>query len=95
MNLDQSYLLAALKDKRVVIVGDVMLDRYIVGHVDRMSPEAPVPILVYDETISRLGGAANVALNVHELGSHPILFSCVGDDEPGRELLLKSSTPQP
>jgi len=77
---------AIFSDKRVAIIGDVMLDRYITGSVDRMSPEAPVPVLLYKETTERLGGAANVALNTHELGSTPIICALVGEDSNGRRL---------
>ena len=82
----KDQIIAALSGKRVGIIGDVMLDRYIVGRVDRMSPEAPVPVLVQEQTQSRLGGAANVALNIHSLGSYPIVCSIVGNDRAGEEL---------
>jgi rfaE bifunctional protein kinase chain/domain len=85
--MNEKELLAAMRDKRVAIVGDVMLDRYITGRVNRMSPEAPVPVLMHDHTVSRLGGAANVALNIKLLGSSPCLCSVIGDDEAGRELM--------
>jgi rfaE bifunctional protein kinase chain/domain len=69
---------------RVLIVGDVMIDRYIRGSVTRISPEAPVPIVAHDHTENRLGGAANVALNIQALGATPILLSIVGQDENGK-----------
>jgi D-glycero-beta-D-manno-heptose-7-phosphate kinase len=65
----------------VLIVGDVMIDRYIRGSVTRISPEAPVPIVAHENTENRLGGAANVALNIQALGALPFLLSVVGDDE--------------
>jgi rfaE bifunctional protein kinase chain/domain len=75
----------------VLIVGDVMLDRYWFGEVSRISPEAPVPVVLITSEDQRLGGAANVAWNCKELGARTRLLSVVGRDEPGRELekLLK------
>ena len=78
--------LKKLENHRVLIIGDVMLDRYLMGNVSRISPEAPVPVVLYKNTIDRLGGAANVALNIQALGSEPILCSIVGDDSEGRAL---------
>ncbi len=66
---------------KVIIVGDVMLDRYLKGTVNRISPEAPVPIVHWQSEENRLGGAANVALNVAALGANPYLASVVGQDE--------------
>lgn len=66
-----------------MIVGDVMLDRYLTGTVSRISPEAPVPVVLHQSTEDRLGGAANVALNIRALGSVPVLCSVVGRDEDG------------
>lgn len=71
---------------RSLVVGDVMLDRYWFGHVDRISPEAPVPVLAVSKEESRAGGAANVAHNLLALGAQCELLSVVGDDEPGREI---------
>lgn len=68
-------------DKKVLIVGDVMIDRYLTGHVSRISPEAPVPIVNLDKVENRLGGAANVALNINALKATPIIASIVGNDE--------------
>ncbi|MBX2841966.1 MAG: D-glycero-beta-D-manno-heptose-7-phosphate kinase [Flammeovirgaceae bacterium] len=65
---------------KVLILGDVMIDSYIWGKVNRISPEAPVPIVSINERDWRLGGAANVALNIKALGADPILCSIVGDD---------------
>ena len=70
-----------------MIVGDVMLDIYMKGKVDRISPEAPVPIVSVTENFSRLGGAANVAQNLKALGAKPIICSIVGDDEKAKEFL--------
>ncbi len=72
--------------KRVAVVGDLMVDKYIWGSVSRISPEAPVPVLEVESESTRLGGAANVANNVKSLGAEPILFGIVGDDEAGISL---------
>jgi rfaE bifunctional protein kinase chain/domain len=76
---------------RVLVVGDVMLDRYWFGDVVRISPEAPVPVVLVKREDYRLGGAANVAWNCKELGARTRLLSVVGRDEPGQKLeaLLK------
>jgi rfaE bifunctional protein kinase chain/domain len=70
----------------VLVVGDVMLDRYWFGDVSRISPEAPVPVVLIGSEDQRLGGAANVAWNCKELGARTRLLSVVGRDEPGRAL---------
>jgi rfaE bifunctional protein kinase chain/domain len=77
----------------VLIIGDVMIDSYIWGNVTRISPEAPVPIVNVKKTEKRLGGAANVALNVKSMGATPILCSIVGNDEESSalELLLSEN----
>ena len=71
---------------RVLVVGDAMLDRYWFGAVDRISPEAPVPVVRVNREEERLGGAANVALNVKTLGAQATLLTVVGSDEPARRL---------
>ena len=71
---------------QVLVVGDAMLDRYWFGAVDRISPEAPVPVVRVNREEERLGGAANVALNVKTLGTQATLLTVVGDDEPARKL---------
>jgi rfaE bifunctional protein kinase chain/domain len=73
-------------DKKALIIGDVMVDAYIFGKVNRISPEAPVPIVDVFQRVSRLGGAANVALNIKSLGGTPVLCSVIGNDEGGFEL---------
>src|ERR1035437_3943108 len=70
---------------RVLIIGDAMVDAYMWGKVNRLSPEAPVPIVAVQKKETRLGGAANVALNVQAMGATPILCSMIGDDMYGRE----------
>jgi D-beta-D-heptose 7-phosphate kinase / D-beta-D-heptose 1-phosphate adenosyltransferase len=72
--------------QRIVVIGDVMLDRYISGSVERVSPEAPVPVVKVQSEWSTLGGAANVAANVASLGGTPILIGLIGNDTAGEEL---------
>ena len=72
---------------RIAVIGDVMLDSYLYGSVERISPEAPVPVVSIDKKEDRPGGAANVALNLKSLGATPILFSVIGRDETGKKLL--------
>ena len=76
----------------ILIVGDVMLDAYVWGHVSRISPEAPVPIVSVDKREIRLGGAANVALNIKAMGAKPILCAVIGKDGHGEQFssLLKN-----
>lgn len=73
-------LLDHARRSTVLVVGDVMLDAYLWGRVDRISPEAPVPVVHVQQRSARLGGAANVALNLHALGATPIVLSVIGDD---------------
>ena len=81
-----------LQRARVLVVGDAMLDRYLFGEVERISPEAPVPVVRVTREEHRLGGAANVALNVKALGPGVTLVTVVGNDEPAHKLegLLKT-----
>ena len=79
-------LKARLQAARVLVVGDAMLDRYLFGDVERISPEAPVPVVRVRREEERLGGAANVALNVKALGPAVTLVTVVGEDEPARKL---------
>jgi rfaE bifunctional protein kinase chain/domain len=83
--------LPSFRSARLLVVGDVMLDRYWFGEVSRISPEAPVPVVKIGRIEERLGGAANVARNVSALGAHVHLLSVVGEDEAGAALdrLLK------
>ncbi len=85
MNLkDLNSIFSQAKDKKIVVIGDIMLDRYLLGNVTRISPEAPVPVFDIDGSENRLGGAANVAYNIKTLGSEPILIGVCGDDAQGR-----------
>lgn len=80
-------LLERLAGLRILVVGDVMVDRYLWGRVSRISPEAPVPVVDVDEEALRLGGAGNVAVNVAALGAVPVLVGLTGaGDGPGRDL---------
>jgi rfaE bifunctional protein kinase chain/domain len=72
---------------RVLVLGDIMLDRYFWGQVDRISPEAPVPVVRIDRRSARLGGAANVAANLNALGARASLAGLVGDDRAGDEVM--------
>jgi D-glycero-beta-D-manno-heptose-7-phosphate kinase len=74
---------AALAACNVLVVGDAMLDQYWFGDVERISPEAPVPVVRVQRREERLGGAANVARNVASLGAHTALLTAIGPDEPG------------
>ena len=87
----RAELKSRLRKARVLVVGDAMLDRYLFGEVERISPEAPVPVVRVTKEEHRLGGAANVALNVKALGPGVMLITVVGEDEPARKLerLLK------
>lgn len=80
--MDSSVLAA----KRVLVVGDCMLDQYWFGDAERISPEAPVPVVRVLRTDARLGGAANVALNITTLGAKAALMSVAGEDEAGHTL---------
>src|SRR6476646_653728 len=74
-----------VRASRVLVVGDAMLERYWFGAVDRISPEAPVPVVRVNREEERLGGAANVALNVKTLSAQATLLTVVGNDEPARK----------
>src|SRR5262245_20135647 len=72
--------------RRVLVLGDLMLDRYLWGRVERISPEAPVPVVEIERETFSLGGAGNVAANLRALGAEPVLVSVVGGDEDGERL---------
>ena len=73
----------------VLVIGDVMLDAYLIGQVNRISPEAPVPIVDIHQRDRRLGGAANVACNLAQLGVHVTLIGACGDDDAASNLALE------
>ena len=79
-------LAARLPGQRIAVVGDLMLDHFLFGRVDRISPEAPVPVVRFDRDEYRLGGAANVAHNIRAIGAHVDLVGVVGDDDAARQL---------
>jgi rfaE bifunctional protein kinase chain/domain len=78
-----------VEKQKIIVVGDVMLDAYFFGKVDRISPEAPVPIINFQKEEYRLGGAANVALNILTLGATPLLFGITGNDTDAEKLKRK------
>lgn len=80
-------ILEQFEGLNVLVVGDVMIDSYLFGRVDRISPEAPVPVVAVEQKENRLGGAANVAMNLVALGAKPIMCSVVGEDPESAELL--------
>ncbi len=84
---DFNSLFSQFSNQKVLIIGDVMIDTYLWGNVGRVSPEAPVPIVSGVIEENRLGGAANVALNVKAMGAVPILCSVIGDDTRGKLFL--------
>ena len=77
---------SAQPSPRILLVGDLMLDRYFDGTVDRISPEAPVPVLAVRRSFNRPGGAANVGVNMTAMGGTTLLVGAVGNDEAGRQL---------
>lgn len=81
-NIEQVF--SKFSELNVLIIGDAMVDSYLWGKVDRISPEAPIPIVTVTKQENRLGGAGNVSLNIQALGATPILVSIIGDDEKGR-----------
>src|ERR1700745_2609534 len=84
--IDFDQLFADFSNIKAGVIGDVMLDIYWWGHVDRISPEAPVPVVALDKKEHRIGGAGNVALNLAALGSQVAILSVMGDDENGHTL---------
>ncbi len=85
--MDFDKLFAGFSSCKVAILGDVMLDTYWWGNVERISPEAPVPIVSLEKTEQRVGGAANVALNAVSLGAKTSIISVIGNDKDGKDLL--------
>lgn len=82
-----TQLFSKFESCRVLVIGDVMIDSYLSGKVDRISPEAPVPVVALRQRLNMLGGAANVALNIRSLGAEAVLCSVIGNDKQGEELL--------
>ncbi|HZK08089.1 MAG TPA: bifunctional ADP-heptose synthase [Bacteroidales bacterium] len=82
-----SDLFRSLATKNIMIIGDVMIDLYLFGSVDRISPEAPVPVVAVNRRARHLGGAANVALNIKAMGARPVLCSVIGQEEKSQEFM--------
>ena len=82
-----SEILNGFTDKRILVIGDLMIDEYLWGNVTRLSPEAPVPVVEIENESLRFGGAANVALNIRTLGCQPLLIGIIGKDRPGNEFI--------
>src|SRR4051812_34205249 len=89
---DVASLVASFANRRVLVVGDLVLDEYLVGRAARLSREAPVPVLELVERFYRLGAAANPAVNVASLGGRPTLVGVVGNDATGRRVLAELTT---
>jgi D-beta-D-heptose 7-phosphate kinase/D-beta-D-heptose 1-phosphate adenosyltransferase len=79
-------LVERFRGRRLLVIGDLMLDRYLWGRVDRISPEAPVPVVEIERESETLGGAGNVAANLQALGAEPVLVGVVGADDAGAHL---------
>ena len=84
--MDIDVLFKSFREKRIAVIGDIMLDKYIFGHVSRISPEYPVPVVDVSHETLRLGGAANVAVNIHAMGAHAMLFGVTGRDSNAQAL---------
>ena len=84
---DFEKLTSSVEKQTILIVGDVMIDSYIWGNVERISPEAPVPIVAVNRRENRLGGAANVALNIQAMGAKPIMCTVLGNDKKANEFI--------
>jgi rfaE bifunctional protein kinase chain/domain len=87
MGVDFDKLFTDISKMKVAVIGDVMLDTYWWGNVERISPEAPVPVVAVSKREKRVGGAGNVALNVQALGASVALLTILGDDEDGIQLM--------
>jgi rfaE bifunctional protein kinase chain/domain len=81
-----SRLVSAFSTTQVLVIGDAMLDTFLVGRVTRISPEAPVPVVAFQQQTHRIGGAANVAHNIAALGGHATLVGVIGQDDNGKTL---------
>ena len=79
-------IFAEIRQKKILVVGDVMLDEFVLGNVERMSPEAPVPVINVKEIRHALGGAANTANNISALGAKAIVAGIIGNDAEGKML---------
>lgn len=84
--MDIQAVFKSFNKKKIAVIGDIMLDRYIFGHVSRISPEYPVPVVDVSHETLRLGGAANVAVNIHAMGAETLLLGVIGSDDNARTL---------
>jgi len=82
-----SKIFDKVKGKKIIIVGDAMIDSYTLGRIERESPEAPVPIINVEKEKIKLGGAANVALNIKSIGLEPVLCTIIGKDSEGQDFI--------
>jgi len=90
MNIEANrakHIIESFSGKKILVIGDIMIDEYLSGNVSRLSPEAPVPVVEIEEETLRFGGAANVALNIKTLGCEPLLIGLAGQDRMGDELI--------
>ncbi len=85
--MEVSAIFEAFEHAKVLVIGDVMIDQYLSGKVERISPEAPVPVVNLEQEDHRLGGAANVALNIKAMGAEVFLCSVIGDDRSGDQFI--------
>ena len=81
--------IALCKNTKVLLLGDIMLDQYVIGKVNRISPEAPVPIFLAEDKKQVLGGAGNVFNNLISLGASTTLLTAVGQDNNGKKIISK------
>ena len=88
---DFEKILGKVSKVKILVVGDIMMDRFIWGRVSRISPEAPVPVVTVEKETFLLGGAANVVNNIHALGGNVTLCGVIGDDEMGQKIIKKLS----
>ena len=79
-------IIDAMQNARILVVGDIMLDRFVYGNVDRISPESPVPVLSISRENAMLGGAGNTLSNLVHLGCKAAILSVVGDDDTGKQI---------
>ena len=85
--MDIIEIIKKFKNNKILVLGDTILDKYLFSSVDRISPEAPVPVAHVEKETNVLGGAANVAHNAKTLGTKVIYFSAIGDDKGAREVI--------
>ncbi|MEE3105258.1 MAG: PfkB family carbohydrate kinase, partial [Acidobacteriota bacterium] len=82
-------IIQGFESTRIMVIGDIMIDQFVIGQVNRISPEAPVPVVKFNHEEFRLGGAANVAHNIRKLGGSVSLLGVLGSDDAGTQLLAE------